>query len=469
MTEVLKKLFLANEASDSIGGLFVSTEEYNPEILSISIDSRTVSKGSLFVALKGEITDGHKYLADAFRAGAAAALISREHYSGIFMETGELECYVVVEDTLKGFQKLAARWVDNFDQLIKIAVTGSNGKSTTKEMIGSILSEEGSTIINEGNLNSETGLPLSVFKIDNDHKFGVFEMGINHPGEMKDLVSVFKPHYALITNIGNAHIGLMGNQEAIAKEKSDIFSLFKKNDIAFIFEEDTWAFYLKSRCSGSTIMYGTESTEGIGELKNLGLNGWEINYKDQKIHLKLIGDHNLLNAIAAISLTSSLGVDSVRIKAGLEKMEALKGRSQVIEGRFTIIEDSYNANAESMDRIFNFISELNWPGRIILILGSMKELGDSTAEMHRQVGAQAVSLNPAAVFFFGQEMKSAYNSAFVQGTSSRLEYYENFSDLEKNVPGYLQDGDLVLLKGSRSMNLNKLADILSDSREVMDV
>ncbi len=472
MTDVMEKLFTASDASLRTGGFFVSAGNTDPDILSVSIDSRTVKPGDLFIALKGEFTDGHNYIFHADKAGASAVMISEKYYLDNIKNNScfRIDCsLIIVKDTLLGFQNLAASWVSDFDKLIKIAVTGSNGKSTTKEMIGSILAEEGSTIINEVNLNSETGLPLSVLKIESHHEFGVFEMGISHPGEMKDLVAILNPDYALITNIGTAHIGLLGSKEAIAFEKSNVFSLFDKNNTGFINEDDPWASYLEDRCPGNIIVYGHISTEGIEKATDLGLKGWEIQYKDQKIDLKLVGRHNLTNAIASISLAAALGVSPLKIKRGLEKINALRGRSRIIEGRYTVIEDSYNANADSMARIFNFISDLNWSGRLVLVLGSMKELGSFSEEMHELVGRQALALNPDLLFFYGEEMEKPYNAALNAQYSGKLIYTEDYSELERNVLDVLEKGDLVLMKGSLTMNLNKLADTIVKLMEVVDV
>lgn len=472
MTELMQKLFTVSDAAGRACGRFIPDGDLDPDILSVSIDSRTIRKGDLFIALKGEFTDGHNYISMAFEAGASSVMISDEYFTCHKAEmSGPAKegCFIVVEDTLLGFHRLAASWVADFDGLIRIAVTGSSGKSTTKEMIGAILAEEGSTVINEGNLNSETGLPLSVLNIDEHHKYGVFEMGINHPGEMKALAAILNPDYAMITNIGTAHIGFLGSQEAIAVEKSDIFSLFDENHTGFIFEDDTWAEYLQGKCPGKTVLYGPKSTEGIQNAADLGLKGWEIQYRDLKIDLKLVGQHNLNNAIASISLAEALGVAPSRIKTGLEKIVPLKGRSQIIEGKYTVIEDSYNANGESMSEMFNFISQLDWSGRIVLVLGSMKELGASSEKIHRSVGLQAVAMKPELVFFFGEEMMAAYEAALNSHYAGALVYIEDYSELEKRVLSSLEVGDLVLLKGSRSMNLDKLAGKIVESKERADV
>jgi len=395
-------------------------------------------------------------------------MVSEYYYSNLKKSPGNISssvCLIVVENTLAGLHSLSSSWVDKFDGLVRIAVTGSNGKSTTKEMIGSILSEDGSTITNEGNLNSETGLPLSVLKIKDYHKYGVFEMGVNHPGEMKALVSVFKPQCAVITNIGTAHIGLLGSQQAIAKEKADIFTSFNENNTAFIYEKDVWVDYLTGLCPGKVVKFGVESTQGIENVIDLGLEGWLIYYRGIKIRLKLIGQHNLNNAAAAISLADSLGIGFEQIKIGLEKIKAMKGRSEIIPGPVTLIEDSYNANAESMDRIFSFIENLQWKGRIVLVLGSMKELGSSSVEIHRNVGIKAANLNPDMIYFYGEEMEDAFNAVTGLVNEKNYIYVSDYSELRTNVVDFLENGDLVLLKGSRAMGLNELAVEILESKE----
>ncbi|MCD6396906.1 MAG: UDP-N-acetylmuramoyl-tripeptide--D-alanyl-D-alanine ligase [Spirochaetaceae bacterium] len=468
MTEAKKALFTVSSAALMSRGVFVSTGKFNPEIFSVAIDSRKVDKGSLFIALKGEITDGHMFISHALKAGASGVMVSNQYYSDLKKNPDSIDstvCLIVVKDTLAGLQSLSSSWVDSFNKLVRVAVTGSNGKSTTKEMIGSILSENGSTIINKGNLNSETGLPLSVLKINDYHKYGVFEMGINHPGEMKALVSVFKPQYAVITNIGTAHIGFMGSQKDIAKEKADVFACFNEDNTAFIYENDSWVDYLSELCPGKTVRFGVNSTRGIENVIDLGLEGWLIHYRGIKIRLKLIGFHNLNNAAAAISLADFLGIGTEQIKIGLEKIKAMKGRSEIISGPVTIIEDSYNANAESMDRIFSFIKNLQWRGRVVLVLGSMKELGASSSDIHKIVGIKAAELNPDMIYFYGEEMEDAFNAAAESFNEKNFIYISEYSELKTRVVDFLKTGDLVLLKGSRSMGLNNLADEILKLKE----
>ncbi len=461
MNEPVRVLFKVSEAAGRSGGRFVSFDSKDPSVVSVSIDSRKISEGDLFVALPGENTDGHDYISGAFDSGAAGAMISESYFSEILSKKRSCSGnFIVVKDTLSGLQSLAASWVADFPELTKIAVTGSSGTSTTKEIIGAVLSGVDSTIINEGNLNSETGLPLSVLRINSTHRYGVFEIGINHPGEMKDLASVLNPDYALINNIGTAHIGLLGSEEGIAREKSDIFSQFKRANVGFLPLEDKWLSYLEERNPGKTVLFGLGTVGGIESADSLGMEGWKIRYKGVDILLKLLGRHNLSNAVAAISLTEYLGVSPEKIKEGLESIVPLRGRSQILTGRCTVIEDSYNANSESMSEMIDFISTSDWKGRVVLVLGSMKELGDSSESIHRSVGCRTAELNPDLIFFYGEEMESAYTAALEKGYSGTAEFLTDYSELENKIKNTVADGDLVLLKGSRSMGLERLKDIL---------
>ncbi len=471
MSESARVLFKASESAVRSGGRFVSFDGKDPGILSVSIDSRKVSPGDLFIALKGERVDGHDYISGAFNSGAVAAMVSEDYFSGTAgTDSGDglnSGCYAVVSDTLSGFQALAASWVSDFPELTKIAVTGSSGKSTTKEMLGAILAGVDRTIINEGNLNSETGLPMSVLGIDSSHRYGVFELGINHPGEMKALASVLNPDYALITNIGTAHIGFLGSEEGIALEKADVFSGFSKDNVGFLPAGDKWLSLLESRNPGMSVLFGLPEVSGIQGVESLGMAGWKILYRGIDILMRLVGKHNLSNAVAAISVAEFLGVTPEKIRSGLEGLRPLKGRSQILVGGCTVIEDSYNANFESMSEMLDFIQDSGWQGRIILVLGSMKELGDSSESIHRAVGYRSAELNPDLIFFYGEEMESAYQAVIERGYSGTALHITEYSELEKKVKESVKDGDLVLLKGSRSMGLERLAGILVPAKEGM--
>jgi UDP-N-acetylmuramoyl-tripeptide--D-alanyl-D-alanine ligase len=339
-------------------------------------------------------------------------------------------------------------------------VTGSSGKTTTKELIGAILSKSVSTMVSKGNLNSEIGVPLSVFDIHSGHVDAVFEMGINHENEMDILASIVKPDLAVITNIGSAHIGILGSQEKIAEEKRTITKYFTGTEALFLFEEERFYDHLSKNVNGNVIRYGPKSTQGIKGSKNLGLDGTAIDWEGLRIRFPLVGIHNYHNALAAISVATYLKIPPEYIKAGLEGIKPLFGRSEIIPGKINIIKDCYNANPDSMEKALVFLSALSWAGRKIAVLGSMCELGWETKPAHRAIGKLAGGLNLDKVFFYGTEMADALNAFREESNNEACEGYTDFNMLAERVTEELADGDLVLVKGSRAMELEKLIPLL---------
>ncbi len=424
-----------------------------------AVDSRAVHRASLFVALKGERTDGHLYLKAAEQNGAAAALVSRAFFhSEDFTASAKPTALplLVHENPLTGLQQLAAAWIDRFPALVKIGITGSNGKTTTKEILAAILAAAAPTVKNQGNLNSEIGLPLAALHIRDGHRYGVFEMGVNHHGEMDQMVQVLRPHHGVITNVGTAHIGLLGSREGIAREKGKLFSALPAEGYGFYPESFEWLGLYRELCGASLVPFGLERTEGVEKVSSLGLKGWEITYEGIKILLPLPGNHNLNNAMAAIQTARTLGISREYVKSGIEHMVLLDGRSQIIEGPVTIVHDGYNANAESMLAIFDTLGRSVSADSLIVVLGSMKELGDSTEASHRQVGRGLAELGSRAVLLFGEEMEAAYEEVRSSAYSGMLKHTEKFDDLKEIVDRSVRPGDTVLLKGSRSMELERL-------------
>ncbi len=456
-----KNLFRVSEVAAILNGSLVSTRRENPWVQHVCVDSRYVQKGSLFIALPGERTDGHRYLKAAVAAGAVALLVSssnRHLYEQLQLDACAVSV-ISVPDTFKSLRDLAENWVSRFPGLVKVAVTGSSGKTTTKEMISAILSGLGTTVKNPGNYNSDIGLPLSVFNITGEHEFGVFEMGTNQHGEIGRMLDVYTPDISLMTNIGTAHIGMFGSQEAIVREKSTIFHETVRQ--GYIGEDNVWRNYIRKSRQVDLTPFGMKSTPGFTGAESLGLGGWKLRYDGEDIHLRLIGLHNLKNALAAVSLASGLGATASQIRSGLEGLEPMEGRSRVIDGKVTVIEDSYNSNVEAAGTIIDYVSELPWNGRKSVVLGSMKELGFATAQAHRVIGRRVAKLSPDGAFLFGKEMESAYRLLKDENYSKKLFYTDEYEELEQHVTGYVESGDLVLLKGSRAMAMERLLSPLS--------
>jgi UDP-N-acetylmuramoyl-tripeptide--D-alanyl-D-alanine ligase len=453
-------LFSPKQACDYIHGrLAVSAPR---DITGVVVDSRQVEEGFLFVALPGDRVNGHDFIPQALQRGAVAVLASNSDWSKRQDQLKELLAdkttvsVILVDDCLKGLQDLAKAYFSRFTDLLKVGVTGSNGKTTTKEILGSIISLDRSTVISKGNLNSEIGLPLSCFQVRPEHRCSVFEMGINHAGEMDVLADIYRPDAAVVTNIGTAHIGLLGSRENIAKEKKKICQYFSGTERAFFYEGEQFSDLLREGVRGKIISFGIETTKGYQGSEDLGLDGTVIHWEGLRIRFPLFGPHNLLNALASISVSAELGISKENIKEGLEAVRPLFGRSQVLRGPVTVIQDSYNANPDSFAQVFHFVAALSWPGRKIAVLGSMKELGKQSLDAHRLIGDWAIQSDFQSLFLFGEEMETAFKEIEDRGFPGTLSWMTDFDSLRASLRSYLREGDLLLIKGSRAVELERL-------------
>jgi UDP-N-acetylmuramoyl-tripeptide--D-alanyl-D-alanine ligase len=441
-------------------------------IAAVASDSRKVGEGCLFVALPGERTDGHEFLSQAAEAGAAALLVS-EAQAG--QRAGELAALaqrhgigiVAVRDTLAGLQDLARFHMRGLPAMTRIGVTGSNGKTTTKEIIGSILSRAASTAMNEGNLNSEIGLPLACFAVAAAHRYAIFEMGMNRAGEMDVLVDIVRPDLALITNIGTAHVGMLGSLDAIAAEKRKIFAYFDGRQTGFLPEEERYREFLAKGVPGRFVSFGPKSTPGYGGSESMGLGGTLIHWEGFRIRFPLFGQHNLANALGAISVARELGVPNAEIRDGLEAVTPLFGRSQVINGPVTVIVDCYNANPDSVERALDFSEALPWPGRKIAVLGGMRELGEETGPAHAALGRRLRGTGLDALFLFGEEMEHAWKAIGGSPVEARCAWLTDLGTLRRRLADFLRTGDMLLIKGSRGVELERLLPGIAIASEAM--
>jgi UDP-N-acetylmuramoyl-tripeptide--D-alanyl-D-alanine ligase len=430
---------------------------------SVSIDSRTAAPGSLFVALRGTALDGHCFVDAAFRAGAAGAMVALSALedaglglSGLAQKWNRV--LVAVPDTLKGLQRAAAAYLGRFTALLKIAITGSSGKTTTKEIAAAIIGREKSVVMNKGNLNSETGLPLSVFEVRAGHEVGIFEAGMNRLGEIAELAEVLNPDLALITNIGSSHIGILGSRDAIAEEKKKIFSRFSGDNTALIPCNDDYRDFLAKDIRGRIRFYGSSALPGLGELRDMGLMGTEIAWEGRAIRFGLPGKFNLANALAAAALALELRVSPESIRGGLESVRPLFGRGEILAGRTTVIRDCYNSNPESIEAALDFCDGLEWPGRRVYVIGSMLELGSLAEEAHTALGRRLASCRADMIFLFGGETRAA--GEILKGQRGPFIHATDMDELSRALDAYVKNGDLVLLKASRGCALELLTDTL---------
>ena len=429
---------------------------YDHPVTRVCCDSREVIPDALFFALPGDRTDGHWYISEAFLRGAAGAVAQVSNLSGdpswfLQLPEGWKRRIIFVEDGTAALQASAEAYLRQFKSLTRIGITGSCGKTTTKELLFSIISQEYETVKNPGNRNSVVGLPLSLFSVEDTHRYALFEMGISIPGEMDRLASVYKPHIGLVTNIGSAHAGTLGSLEDTAREKGNIFSQGALR--GYMHEDTLWAQELSRRAQAVFRLFGLRHTQGIEQYSSRGLSGWVITYRGKKISFPLIGYHNLVNACGAITLSEDLGISSESIAAGLSSAAPLAGRGRVIPGSVTVIEDYYNANADSMESMLAYVRSINWKrGRVLLVLGAMKELGHGAQDYHREVGKMINRIQPSGVFLYGEEMEYTRREI----STPMMVHTDDIEELRRAVAEYIRPGDLVLIKGSRAMEMERL-------------
>ena len=443
---------------------------------SVSIDSRNIEASSLFVPLRGKNLDGHLFIEESIKKGARIVLVDSLYAD---KEKSKLKnlfeafntTFVVVENTLYALQDASRFYLDKMDIKLKIGITGSSGKTTVKEMVGSLFSQKYNTFISQGNLNSETGLPLSIFMLRSYHEVGVFEMGMNRKGEIGELASILSPDVAIITNIGTAHIGMLGSSQAIAYEKKEIFSHFTSTSIGFI-PDCSFTQFLKDVKSGKMIVYGASYLERFEGFESLGLLGSLIKYKGEEIKINLPGKHNVENAILTITVGEYFNFNAKEIKKGLEAVKASFGRSEVKNGFVSCFFDCYNANPESMSEAISFSDSLVWSGKKIAILGSMLELGEKSVKEHSKICEKALNSSFDVLYFFGDEILEGLKSYLDKKQISERDLDklfgkkvflckdEEFNALKSSVSNVVQKYDFVLLKASRGLSLERLEDVL---------
>lgn len=467
-----KSLLALDEVLQATGGIHVlGAGEFF--FTDVQTDSRNVRENTLFVPLLGEKQDGHDYIPQALEKGAAAVFIAmsswekRPEFFTSLSQANPSVIFIAVENTMHALQKAAARYVEHFPDLIRIGVTGSSGKTTAKEILASILAQKYNVVTNPGNLNSETGLPLSVFAIRDEHKVGLFEMGMNRKNEMAEIASVLKPRFALVTNIGTAHIGILGSRQAIAEEKAHVFDWFNSFGTAFIPRDDDFADFLADSVDGNVLFYGDGLDQNVKFVKDEGLEGTVFSVDGVECRIKLPGSYNYKNALGAVAVARLLGVSASEIKAGLEKMEGAFGRSEVLHGKYTVVQDCYNANPDSMEKAIELVSSLETKEKKVFVLGDMLELGDSSFDAHKKTGELCARSGADAFYFVGAEMKAAHDKLLSENPSACAKYYPESSDeammqIAQDIHTAMPDSSCVLIKGSRGMRLERLTPLLQE-------
>jgi UDP-N-acetylmuramoyl-tripeptide--D-alanyl-D-alanine ligase len=418
----------------------------------VTTDTRTASSGELFVALRGPNFDGHDYVDQAKARGVAALMVSREVATDLPQ--------IIVADTRIALGKLASSWRMQFN-IPLVAITGSNGKTTVKEIATSILGKKYHVLATEGNLNNDIGVPLTLFRLNSGHSAAVIEMGANHPGEIEYLTRLAKPTVAVITNAGPAHLEGFGDLDGVARAKGEIYGGLDENGVAIINQDDKYHDYWQSICTDKKVVtFGLSSDADFRATKIDSQTEISTPVGVVTAEFAMPGEHNLSNALAATAATVASGVSLEDVKNGLEAMQGVKGRLQVKAGKSgsRIIDDTYNANPASLNVALKVLQD--YPGQHFLALGDMGELGSETEQLHLDAGRQARASGVSRLYAIG---KFAKFSAESFGDAGQV--FEDQPSMISEIESDLSGNVTLLVKGSRLMQMENVVNALSVNGE----
>lgn len=465
----MKNMTILN-ITKACGGKYIGDESFiNREIMGAVTDSRQVEDGYLFIPIKGERVDGHDFIPAVFAQGALVVLSEKE----LDNPDGP---YILVESSQQAMKDIAAFYRDNLDIPI-VGVIGSVGKTSTKEMIASVLSEKFDVLKTDGNFNNEIGLPLTLFRIRENHQVAVVEMGISDFGEMHRLGVMAKPDIAVITNIGCCHLENLIDRDGILRAKTEVFEHMPDGAVAVLNGDDDKLSTKTAVGNNPSVFYGIGNSSSFDDgsrtidktiyatdVFNLGFEGMKATFvtPDGKFdaHISIPGEHNVYNALAATAVGLKLGLSIDDIKNGIEKARTIAGRTNFIKvNGMTVIDDCYNANPVSMKTSVEVLSHA--AGRAIAVLGDMGELGEDEAALHYQVGEAVGEYKIPVLFAAGKLAKNYANAAKTVNPDCEIYYFEDIQAMTEALTSFVKEGDSVLVKASHFMEFPKVVEALS--------
>ena len=422
----------------------------------ITSDSRQIVPGMLFAALPGQSHDGHDYVSQAEERGAVGVLVCRNVETGLPV--------LKVADVLTALGTLAAGWRAECPARV-VGITGSNGKTTVKEMIASILRQVGNVLATQGNFNNELGLPLTLFQLNKLHDYAVIEMGASNPGDIAYLAGIARPDVGVITNIGPAHLQGFINIEGVARAKGELYAALPRHGTAVINSAEPWADLWKQVNLAEHVYYFNGEGENhiqarrIADQVVVSTPAGEFSLK-----LPLPGEHNLTNALAATAVCLALDVSLTDIKSGLEAVKPVPGRLSLVSAKsgWTVIDDTYNANPASLYAALQVLASQS--GEPWLVLGDMMELGSDSRKMHAELGDAARSLGVKRLFALGEA-----STATVDAFGDMAVHFDSREGLIKALRSQLKPGVACLVKGSRSMGMEHVVNAISNGHEFLEV
>ena len=449
----MMKPFTLAEIAEACGGIYVGSEEMKSAVItSVERDSRQIKDGSLFLAIKGERVDGHDFIQKCYDSGAVCAIC----------ETAPLRAekpFILVPSTLEAVKKIAKAYREKFDIPV-IGVSGSVGKTSTKEMLYAVLSQKFKTHKTQGNLNNELGVPLTLLSMPEDTEAAVIEMGISGFGEMSRLAKMAQPTVCVLTIIGCCHLENLGDRDGVLKAKTEMFR-YARDGAAFILNGDDDKLSTVTEVNGTKpVFFGlNESNEYHAEnIENNGEGGVSCTLcfdgKKLDVTIPAIGSYMVSNALAAVAVGRLLGLSDEQLKKGVESYQTVGSRAHVINtAKLRIIDDCYTANPTSVKASLDTLK--NFGGRRVAILGDMKELGTNELALHFDTGAYAKETGIERVISVGPLAKE-----LAKGAGDV--WYESIEALEKELPGILRGGDTVLVKASHSMQFERIVEFLKN-------
>jgi len=436
-------------------------------VKNVCTDSRQAKEGDLFFAIKGEHFDGHDFINEVADKGAAAVVVP---------EKGKIPgpmpgCAVlVVENTRVALGKLAAAYRRQF-VLPMVCVGGSNGKTTVKELLASVLRQKFSTLWSEASFNNDIGVPLTLLRLGKAHQAAVLEAGTNHPGELAPLVKMIAPQFGVLTNIGREHLEFFGDVAGVEQEEGRLAELLPADGTLFVNGDNEWTEKIVARTKAKVVSVGFGGkNDWRAEKIRLDKNGVTFRVESHKkefcgeCRINLLGRHQAVNALFAIAVGEELGLDHAKIQTGLADCKPPKMRLQFWEANgVRMLDDAYNANADSTMAALETLCDLPLQGRRVAVLGDMEELGAYSAAAHAEVGKRAAELKIGQLFTVGK-MSALTAKAARDGGLTRVIEFENVEAAVTAIRKFLKVGDVVLLKASRASRLERIAETLKSEK-----
>lgn len=440
--------------------------EEQQNVTFVTLDSREVTKDTLFIATPGERVDGHDYLEQAFEKGAICVVVER---ITPYLEIHQDKAYILVENSFKALKDLAAYYRQTLSIQV-VGISGSVGKTSTKEMIAKVLEQKYKVLKTQGNFNNEVGLPLTVLKIEKEHDVAVLEMGISDFGEMKRLSMIARPDLCVFTNIGDCHLEQLGNRKGVLRAKLEMLDYAQANATIILNHQDEHLRTAQIDHQKTILYYGTSLDAQVRVLSciDLGLLGTKCKFHTDKgefeVAIKIPGIHMVDNALAACAVGLSMSLTLEEIKAGIEAVTATKGRSNLIQTKhYMVLDDCYNANPVSMKAGLEVLSNTNL--RRVAILGDMFELGELEETYHREIGS-AFAKSPIEVgIFIGTKAKWMYENAQSNNLQQQTYYFESMEAFFSQAQALLKEQDAILVKASHGMEFTKIVDFLTEKKE----